>query len=86
MKRLIMLLGISMAVIFTVVGVVQEQRRDATGDISGGLYVLANRSDMAKSAMVGKKITFSANDFEKSLNLAKITSITVTSVSTTRPT
>lgn len=80
MKRLIMLLGISMAVIFTVVGVVQEQRRDATGDISGGLYVLANRSDMAKSAMVGKKITFSANDFEKSLNLAKITSITVTSV------
>ena len=80
MKRLIMLLGVTMAVIFTVVGVVKEQQADATGDLSSGLYVLASKSDMAKSASVGKKIVFSADDFERSLNLSKITSITVTSV------
>ena len=80
MKRLIMLLGVTMAVIFTVVGVVKEQQADATGDLSSGLYVLASKSDMAKSAMAGKKIVFSANDFERSLNLSKITSITITSV------
>jgi hypothetical protein len=64
-------------VVFTVVGVVKEQNKDVTGDVSGGLYVIAEQSEMAKSTSSGDKIVFSADDFEKSLNLSEITSITV---------
>lgn len=80
MKRIITFLCVVLAVIFAVVGVVKEQTREATGDVSSGLFVLASQSDMAKSDMAGKKIIFSADDFEKSLNLSKINSITVTSL------
>ena len=80
MKRIITFLSIILAVVFTVVGVVKEQNKNATGDVSGGLYVIAEQSEMAKSTSNGSKIVFSADDFEKSLNLSEITSITVISL------
>ncbi len=80
MKRFITFSFLAMALIFTVVGVVREQNKDATPDLSGGLMVIASQSEMAKSAMANNKIVFSADDFERYLNLERISSITVTSV------
>ena len=80
MKRFITFSVIAMAVVFTVVGVVMEQNKESTLDVSSGLSVIANENEMAKSAMINNKIVFSADDFEKYLNLAEITSITITSV------
>lgn len=79
MKRIITFSVIIMAIVLTVVGVVREQTRDATLDVSSGLSVIASRNEMAKSAMVNNNIVFSADDFEKSLNIAEISSITLTS-------
>lgn len=80
MKRFITFLGFILAVVFTVVGVVKEQNKEATGDVSNGLLIIANQNDMAKSEMVGNKIVFSIDDFEKYLNVSQITSITITSI------
>ncbi|MGM9631744.1 MAG: S-layer homology domain-containing protein [Eubacteriales bacterium] len=80
MKRIIMFSVILMAIALTVTGVVREAQKDATLDITSGLSVLANQNGMAKYALTGKKIVFSADDFEKNLNLSEISSITVTSV------
>ena len=80
MKRLITFSVMAMALVFAVVGVVKEQSKDATLDLSSGLSVIASQNDMAKSAMVNNKIVFSADDFEKYLNVSNLTLITVTSV------
>lgn len=69
-----------MALVFTVIGVVREQKREATFDISSALSVIANENDMAKYTIVNNKIVFSADDFEKYLNTTEISSITITSV------
>lgn len=80
MKRIIMFSVILMAMILTAVGVVKDQRNEATLDVSAGLRVIAAQYDMAKSTAAGDRIVFSADDFEKSLNLAEVSSITVTSI------
>lgn len=80
MKRIIILLGVVLAVVFTVIGVSKEQNMNATSDVSNGLCVIASKTEMAKSALVNKKIVFSADDFEKYLNLSEISTITITSV------
>lgn len=80
MKRIITFSVILMALVLTVVGVVKEQNSDATLDVSSGLNVIAAQYDMAKSTLVNNKIIFSADDFEKNLNIAQVSSITVTSV------
>ena len=80
MKRIIMLLGVVMALAFTVVGIVKEQNINATYDVSGGLSVLSATSGMAVSTYGADKIIFTADDFEKNLNLSEIRSITVTSL------
>jgi hypothetical protein len=69
-----------MAVIFTVIGVAKEKNSFATLDLSGGMSVIANTQQMAKSALLNNKIIFSASDFERAMNLSELTSITVTSV------
>lgn len=80
MKRFITFSLIAMALAFSVIGIVREQSSDATLDVSSGLKVIAMNNDMAKSAMVNNKIVFSSDDFERYLNLAEVTSITVTNV------
>ena len=80
MKRIIMFLGFVMAVIFTVIGVAREQTVESTGDVSNGLSVIAANTNMAKSSVGADKIVFSADDFEKNLNLSEVTSITVTAL------
>lgn len=80
MKRFITFSFLAMALVFTVIGVIREQNKDVTPDLSSGLAVIASQSDMAKYAMINNKIVFSANDFERYLNLAEISSITITSV------
>ena len=80
MKKFITFSLIAMAIVFSVIGMVMEQNRDSTLDVSSGLKVIAADNDMAKSAMVNNRIVFSADDFERYLNLAEVTSITVTSV------
>ena len=74
---------IMMAFVFVVVGVVKEQKSNATLDLSSGLYVLANSKDMAKSTLVGKKIVFSEDDFKKNLNVSEISTLTVTKTPST---
>lgn len=44
--------------------------------VSAGLCVLAERTDMAKTAIVGESISFSKEDFLRSLNLKNIKEIT----------
>ena len=80
MKRIITLSVVVMALIFTIVGVVKKQSSNPTLDLSDGMAVIANNHQMAKSAMVNNKIVFSANDFERSMNLSNISYITVSSV------
>lgn len=80
MKRIITFSVILMALIFTVIGVIKEENSDATFDVSSGLCVIAAQYDMAKSTQVDNKIVFSADDFEKNLNISEVSSITVTSV------
>ncbi len=80
MKRFITFSLIAMAAVLCIIGVVKDQSTVSTLDISNGLCVIANETDMAKSAMVNNKIVFSANDFERYLNLNEISSITVTGV------
>ncbi len=80
MKRFITFSVIVIALFLTVVGIIKEQTKSATLDVSSGLSVIANQKDMAKSALVNNTIVFSADDFEKYLNLSEVTSITVTSV------
>ena len=79
MKRIITLSVVVMALIFTVVGVVKKQNSNPTLDLSDGMAVIANNQQMAKSVMVNNKIVFSANDFERSMNLSEVSSITITS-------
>ena len=80
MKRFITLSVIVMALCFAVVGIVREQSRDATLDVSSGLSVLAGKTEMAKYALKGQKIVFSADDFEKNLNVSEISTITLTEI------
>ena len=72
MKRFITFSFIAMALIFAVIGVVREQRNEATLDVSNALCVIANENDMAKCAMVNNKIIFSADDFERYLNISHL--------------
>lgn len=80
MKRFITFSVIVMALIFTVVGVVREQSKDATLDVSNGLSVIAGKYEMAKYALKGQKIIFSADDFAKNLNINEVSSITLTTI------
>ena len=80
MKRIITFSVIAMAMIFAVIGIIKEQKSVATLDLSDGMNIIANGQQMSKSAMVNNKIVFSADDFEKNMNLSEINSITVTSL------
>lgn len=80
MKRFITFSLIAMAFLFTVIGIIRAQNSSATLDVSSGLNVIASKNDMAKCATVNNKIVFSADDFEKYLNVANISHITVTKV------
>ena len=46
--------------------------------VSPALAVIANYTPMAKAGVVGNEILFSAEDFERALNLSRVDSITVT--------
>lgn len=48
--------------------------------VSPGLYVIAEESSMAKAALVGNDIKFTADDFARAMNLSNVKSITVTKV------
>lgn len=80
MKRILTFSFIVMAVILLTVGVAKENNMDATLDVSNGLKVIANRAQMAKSAIVDDKMVFSATDFEKAMNLSRVEYITVTKI------
>ena len=69
MKRFITFSFIAMALVFTVIGVVREQKNDATLDVSNALSVIAKQNDMAKCAVVnnnvvGKGVSKSKKDAE----------------------
>ena len=83
MRTLITFCMIIMATVFVVVGVVKDTNSDATLDLSSGLNVIASQGDMVKSAMSDNKIVFSADDFERALNIAEVSTITFTSVPST---
>ncbi len=78
MKRFVMLSVIVIALCLSVVGVIREQSTEAVPDVSNALCVIADESAMAKYALVGKKLLFSADDFKRYLNLSELMSITFT--------
>lgn len=80
MKRFITFSVIVMAIVLGVIGAFQKQNTEISVDISDALSVIARKNSMAKSGIVSNKVVFSADDFEKSLNVASISSITVTSL------
>lgn len=47
--------------------------------VSSGLLVLAARTDVAVSAMVGNDVSFSADDFARGMNLSQVRYITIAS-------
>ena len=49
-----------------------------TAPLSPALSVLAEDSGMAKAGLVGKSISFQADDFARALNLSSVSSITIT--------
>ena len=51
--------------------------------VSPALDVIANCMPMAKAGMVGNEILFSPEDFERALNVSRVSSLTVTSVPST---
>ena len=56
------------------------QQANAQKPISPALSCIAEESSMAKSALVGQSITFSADDFARALNVNKIEKLTITSL------
>lgn len=48
--------------------------------VSPALDILAEQSRMAKAAITGEDVVFSAEDFERALNVSRVSSLTVTSV------
>ena len=80
MKRFITFSVVVIAIVLGIIGAIRDQRSTVDGDVSGGLYVIASTSDMAKCAPVGKRMVFSAKDFERAMNMSEITSITIVSV------
>ena len=69
-----------MAIVLCTIGVIKENEFEATRDISNGLSVIANRTEMAKSGIVDNVIVFSADDFMRSLNISELEFITVTKI------
>lgn len=55
-------------------------RADSSRPISTGLEVLCEENFMAKSALKGNSISFSADDFARAVNLESIESVTITSL------
>lgn len=49
-----------------------------TTPVSPALQIIANHTPIAKAGMVGNELLFSAEDFERALNIDKISSITIT--------
>ncbi|MBE6535997.1 MAG: hypothetical protein E7677_05180 [Ruminococcaceae bacterium] len=54
------------------------KENDSAAPLSPALAVIAEGNGMAKAGLVGKSITFEADDFARALNLAKVSSITIT--------
>lgn len=46
--------------------------------VSPALQIIANHTPVAKAGLAGKELLFSAEDFERALNIEKISSITIT--------
>lgn len=81
MKKIAFLSVILIAIIVLAVCFAGASGREgASGDVSSALYVIAGRTQMAKSGLVGNTILFCADDFEKNLNTSELVSITVTRV------
>lgn len=57
-----------------------EKQQRGYALLSPAINLLAEQSEMAKSALVGESIRFSAEDFERALNIASVRSITLTSL------
>ena len=81
MKKITFFSVILIAIIVIMVCFASAANREiASGDVSSALCVIAEQNKMAKSGIVGNTILFSADDFEKNLNVSNLVSITVTSV------
>ena len=79
MKKIAILSVILMAVIVATVCFAGASDKEVISeDISSALSVIAEQNKMAKYGIKGNSILFSADDFEKNLNLSGIVSITVT--------
>jgi hypothetical protein len=52
--------------------------KSGSGIVSPALQVIANYTPMAKSGICGNEILFTADDFERALNLSRVSSVTIT--------
>lgn len=76
MKKLIFAAVFILLLSTTVVGICAKEHTI----VSDALTILAARTDMAKTAIIGEDISFSKDDFGRALNLTEINSITLESV------
>lgn len=81
MKKIAILSVILIAVIVVMICFASASHSDIIGgDVSSALSVIAEQNQMAKCGIEGNAILFSADDFEKNLNVSNLVSITVTSI------
>lgn len=81
MKKIAILSVILIAVIVVMICFAGALHSDIIGgDVSSALSVIAEQNQMAKCGIKGNAILFSADDFEKNLNVSNLVSITVTSI------
>ena len=76
MKKLILTAAVLLLSVMLAIGISADER----SPVSPGLAVLASNTDMAKTALVGDNIGFSADDFKRALNISSIDILTLQTV------
>ncbi len=77
MKKTILVTVIMMIAALLTLSISASEER---APVSPGLSVLAANTDMAKTAMVGDNIGFSADDFKRALNISDIGALTIVAI------
>ena len=81
MKKLTVISIVMLMVVICVAGIISGGASKPSGEValvSDGLYVLAERSKMAKSCVASTELAFSPEDFERALNVSRVDYITLT--------
>ena len=80
MKKLLLIIMTLILCVFMIVPCLADESTSDVSIISPGLAVISSKYSMAKSSLSGGDIEICQDDFQRSLNLSKISGITVSAV------